>query len=393
MSGVVERYLLLGLRLGRHVDGLVDAYYGPAELAAAVEAEPLVAPQALVEEAASLLAETEGWLHDQVRGLRTYAGVLAGEDVSYADEVEGCYGVRPQRVSEEIFAAAHERLAALLPGEGALADRFEAWRQAQIVPSDRVVGALEAVVRELRGRTRALVGLPDGEDVELESVRDEPWLAFNYYRGGLRSRVVVNIDLPIAVGELVHLGAHEAYPGHHAEHAWKESRLVQGRGLLEEAILLVPTPQALVSEGIAEAGAELVLDSEAGEALTAILHAEGVAYDAAETAAIRAAREPLALAATNAALMLHEDAAGMEEARGYLERWTLQTRVRAEKSIAFLTDPTWRAYATTYTEGLRLCRAYVAGDAAALARLLTEQVTIGELVSAVDGGAAISSRP
>ena len=27
-----ERYLLLALRLGRHVDGLVDSYYGPAEL-------------------------------------------------------------------------------------------------------------------------------------------------------------------------------------------------------------------------------------------------------------------------------------------------------------------------------------------------------------------------
>ena len=24
-----ERYLELGLRLGKHVDGLVDAYYGP----------------------------------------------------------------------------------------------------------------------------------------------------------------------------------------------------------------------------------------------------------------------------------------------------------------------------------------------------------------------------
>ena len=29
---LVERYLELGLRLGRHLDGLVDAYYGPAEL-------------------------------------------------------------------------------------------------------------------------------------------------------------------------------------------------------------------------------------------------------------------------------------------------------------------------------------------------------------------------
>jgi hypothetical protein len=52
----VERYLWLGLRLGRHVEGVVDAYYGPPELAAAVEAEPLVDPRALVS-AAELLVD------------------------------------------------------------------------------------------------------------------------------------------------------------------------------------------------------------------------------------------------------------------------------------------------------------------------------------------------
>lgn len=36
---VVERHLLLGLRLGRHIEGLVDAYYGPPELAERVRSE------------------------------------------------------------------------------------------------------------------------------------------------------------------------------------------------------------------------------------------------------------------------------------------------------------------------------------------------------------------
>ena len=36
---MVEQYLELSLRLGRHVDGLVDAYYGPAEIAARVDSE------------------------------------------------------------------------------------------------------------------------------------------------------------------------------------------------------------------------------------------------------------------------------------------------------------------------------------------------------------------
>ena len=107
-QSAVERYLRLGLQLGRHVDGIVDAYYGPPELAAAVDAEPPVDPRALVSSAEALLDELEdGWLRDQVVGLRTYAGVLAGESGSYADEVEGCYGVRPTYTDEAVFAAGH----------------------------------------------------------------------------------------------------------------------------------------------------------------------------------------------------------------------------------------------------------------------------------------------
>src|SRR3989440_2436733 len=114
-----ERYLRLGLQLGRHVEGIVDAYFGPPELAAAVDAEPPVDPRRIVSAAEALLDELDdGWLRDQVVGLRTYAGVLAGESGSYADEVEGCYGVRPRYTDEAVFAAAHQRPAELLPGGG-----------------------------------------------------------------------------------------------------------------------------------------------------------------------------------------------------------------------------------------------------------------------------------
>ena len=46
MSGtVVERYLRLGHQLDRHVEGTVDAYFGPPELAAEVKAAPPVDPE------------------------------------------------------------------------------------------------------------------------------------------------------------------------------------------------------------------------------------------------------------------------------------------------------------------------------------------------------------
>ena len=208
-ESAAERYLRLGLQLGRHVEGIVDAYYGPPELAAAVEAEPPVEPRALVSAAEALLDELEdGWLRDQVVGLRTYAGVLAGESGSYADEVEGCYGVRPAYTDEAVFAAAHERLEELLPGGGPLAERYERWQESIVVPAEEVERTVAAVIEEARAWTRGLVELPDGEGVVLEIARDKPWLAFCDYLGDLRSRITVNVDLPMSAIEL--LIAHDA---------------------------------------------------------------------------------------------------------------------------------------------------------------------------------------
>ena len=43
---LIRRYLDLGLALGQHIDGLVDAYYGPPELKDRVDREPPVPPDA-----------------------------------------------------------------------------------------------------------------------------------------------------------------------------------------------------------------------------------------------------------------------------------------------------------------------------------------------------------
>jgi hypothetical protein len=382
-----EDYILLGLRLGRHVDGLVDAYYGPNELAQQVEDEPLTEPAALVEQGDALLARLEGsWLRDQAVGVHTYAGVLAGEEIPYSDEVERCYGVRPVRVTTDVYEAVHERLEKLLPPAGSsgdLAERYEAWRQANRVPADRVVPAIRAVVAELRAQTAALLELPEGEGVVLEEVRDEPWWAFNYYLGGLRSRVVVNLDVPTTCDDVVEVAAHEVYPGHHTEHSVKEQCLIRDRGLIEESIQMVPTPMALVSEGIAETGPGVVIDGEVERRLAEILARHGLQYDYGESRAVRDARRPLRRIGLDAALMIHEDGASIEEAEAYVRRWALTTAEQAAHTVRFVVDPIWRAYTINYSAGRELCHAWVGGDPRRFARLLSEQVRVRELLPAV----------
>jgi hypothetical protein len=375
-----EDYVLLGLRLGKHVEGLVDAYYGPPGLAEQVDEEPLTAPDELVGQAERLVGALEdGWLRDQAVGLRTYAGVLAGEEISYSDEIERCYGVRPQPVDTDVYEAAHERLDELLPPGDDLAERYEAWRQLHQVPGEHAVPIARELLVELRELTVGLVELPAGEELVLEEVRDEPWWAFNYYLGGLRSRVVINLDVTNVTDDLVELAAHEVYPGHHTEHALKEQRLLRERGLIEESIQLVPTPAAVISEGIAETGPTVAIDAEAGERISAIFARHGFEYDFAAMRAVRDARRPLRRIGLDAGLMIHEDGASAEQAEAHVRRWALSTPEQAAHAVRFIVDPTWRAYSITYSSGRALVYGWVGDDRARFVRVLTEHMRVSEL--------------
>ncbi len=393
VKGPVDRYLEVGLRLGRHLEGLVDAYFGPADLAARVDAEPLRDLPALVTDVRGLVADLDAgdgdldparrrWLRAQAAGLHTAARQLAGEEVAFLDEVERCYGVRPSFVDHDVLADAHRRLDAVLPGSGPLAERYEAWRTTHLMSREQLTAAVHTLAEAFREKTATAFGLPRGEHVDFELVSDEPWSGFNFYEGDLRSRVAINTDLPMASTAIGHLIAHEAYPGHHTEHCRKEVGLVRSRRQLEESIFLVGTPQCLLAEGLADLALEALLGPCAEPQLAELLHPLGIRYDTEVVAAVASAGEALSTVRGNAALLLHDRGRPEEEAVAELERWALLSHERAVKSIAFLTHPTWRAYIFCYTEGLPLCRRFVAGDPTRFERLLTEQFTPADLVAA-----------
>jgi hypothetical protein len=379
---VVERYLRLGLELDRHVEGTVDAYFGPPELAAAVAAAGPVDPRTLVADAEALLGELDdGWLRDQVAGLHTFARVVAGETFAYRDEVERCYGVRPHRTDEAAFADAHARLDALMPGTEPLVERYQAWLKAASVSREQLGQIAAAVIDQAREWTSRVVELPAGEGVDLEVVTDKPWGGFCYYLGGLQSRIELNADLPRSAGEVLHLALHETYPGHHAERCVKDQVLVRQGGLLEETIVLVPTPQSMIAEGIAELAVKLLLESDAGAALADIVARAGIEFDLEEFLKVRRALAACDWVEVNAALVLYEDGASEAETRAYLERWGLMTAERSAHLIRFLREPTSRSYVLTYAAGQELCERWVGGDLGRFRRLLTEQVRVGELLA------------
>src|SRR6266540_1839658 len=388
-----ERYVLLGLRLGRHLDGLDDGYFGPAELKETVDGEEVVAPEELLDEARGLLAlvadlddpdydsQRRRWLAGQLEGLECVAEMVSGAEVQWREAVRRCYGLDVEVTPEERFAAAHERLDATLPGDGDLATRLNEWQRSQEVAREKVLPIVDTVAAELRERAKRLVDLPAGERIEVEEVAEQPWGAYNWYLGDLRSRIEVNTDLPLRSYSLASLVAHEGYPGHHTEHVCREARLVRQLGRIESSILLIHTPECLISEGIASLAIERALGKDWPHHVAEIVRPLDVPFDADTSAAVVDAYEELQGVGVNIASFVSEEGWTVEDAVAYHQRWSLSEKERARKSVSFATHPMWSVYVPTYSYGYRLVKSYAAGGGdAAFRRLLTEQVTTADLL-------------
>ena len=392
-------YIFLGLRLDQHIPGLVDSYFGPADLKAQVDMGQVRAPARLVDDADALLArlplevadaQRRDWLAAQLVALRTHASGLAGDRLPYVDEITRCFAWTPIRRDDAIFDEAARELDALLSGSEPLADRLAAWDAHFEVGVDRLPDVIDWLVGRFRSTASNLFGLPNGEDLRVSLVTDRPWSGYNAYDGGLRSRVDINTDLPIRAADLVDTVAHETYPGHHLEHGWKEADLVERQGRLESSLILLNTPECLISEGLAVLGVDFAAPPAAEVDLLVELYERArlpiaadrrAAREAAErTVAMTGPRRRLGESRVNAALIHHADGASHDETFAYLQRVGRYPPRLAQKILEFIEQPLSRTYVFVYHEGEVLLRRWLEvvpaeERPARFGRLLHEQLT------------------
>jgi hypothetical protein len=180
---ISRRYIELAFDIEQHVEGFVDAYFGPPELRQRPPARP---PAAIAAAIAALRAEVAAsdypdarrrYLDVQLRGMGATAGRLAGDELSYADEVRACFDIEPTYTPEAVFETANAELEELAPGAGPLAERMGAWRDRFNVPNETARRMIDVIAAEARRRTADLIGLPEGEAVEFSLVSDKPWPA------------------------------------------------------------------------------------------------------------------------------------------------------------------------------------------------------------------------
>ena len=404
---IARDYLLLALRVNRLLPGLVDAYFGPADLKAQVEAEGPPTAAKLREEASALTArlsrevvepDRQRWLQAQLVALEAQALMATGDPLPYSDYLACLFDTAPERTPESQFESAAEDLARLLPcGEKlseTVADRLAVWDARFRIAPDRLPAVVDWLVSQVRDRADRLLGLPTGERIEFVYVSGGPWSAFNQYEGGGRSLIEINTEVLCTPARLVEMAAHECYPGRHTEHAWRERRIVGDMGRPEATVAMLNTPEALISEGLAYLGERMVAPDEAMAGLLVELYGRGglalaadrpAAFDAAEKQVrIQHALASLRPVTANAAFMLHADGASKEDVVAYLSRYLPTGPERAEKQLALIDDPICRAQVVVGPEGERLLRRWfelgpTAEQVDRFGRLLREQMTPGSI--------------
>ena len=404
---IARDYLLLALRLGKLLPGVVDAYFGPADLKAQVEAETPYTSTKLREDASRLEArlpkevpqdDRRRWLQAQLIAIEAQALMQAGDPLPYPDYLACLFDLTPEQTPESVFEAAADDLVRLLPsGEmrtETVADRLAAWNAHFTIAPDRLPALIEWLVGRVRDRSDRLLGLPKGEQIDFEYVSGGPWSAFSHYEGGLRTSVEVNTEQLCRPADLIHMAAHECYPGRHTEHAWKERRIVGDMGRLEASITLLNTPEAVIREGLAFLGERMVASDELMPDLLLELYERGGLPIAADPTAAREAADKevrigratasLRAVVANAAFMLHAEGATKDDVAAYLRRYLVMSPERAERQLALIEDPISRADVVVGREGERLLRrwfelGHAEEQVDRFGRLLREQLTPGAI--------------
>jgi hypothetical protein len=374
LNQVALQYVRLALEVGEHEPGYIDAYFGAPEILAAAKANKRDLPtlardtRALRAQLATLQEQASGeerrradFLASQLAAVATRLRMLQGEKLSFVEEAEGLYGVRPELKPLASFEPVLARIDALVPGPGPLWERVDAFQNRFVIPNDRLERVMLAATAECRSRTAHHIAPPEGERFTLSLVTDKPWSGYNWFQGGSKSLIEINTDLPVRLSRAVDLGCHEGYPGHHLMHSLQEARLARGRGWLEFTVFPLFAPTALVAEGTANHGIDMAFPTRA-ERLTferdVLAPLAGLpAGDIERYLDLLDALKGLAGARFTIAADYLDGRISRAEAVALTQRYELLSPARAEQRIAFAEK--YRSYVINYGLGQDMAKATV----------------------------------
>jgi hypothetical protein len=374
IADISDAYVRLTLEAGTHEAEYVDAYYGPPALQAAATANPRSLAQ-LIAAARVLTAAIDGTLPSikvksdrrraiALRGMLIAADtrlqMLQGRTFAFNDEARGQFATVPDLKPLAHYDAILASLETLIPGNGPLAARVDAFNERYVIPKDRLQPVFDAAISECKRRTAQFINLPAGETFVMEFVTGKPWSGYNYYKGNYKSLIQINTDLPIRISRAVDLGCHEGYPGHHVLNLMVEEQMARKKGWKEYEVNPLYSPTSVLSEGSANYG--IVLAFPAAERLAferdILYPMAGLDPNSAEAFwKMQQMTEALSGARLTIAKMYLDGAVTRAQALELTQKYLLLSPARAEQSVKF-TDH-YRSYVINYGWGKDLVRAYI----------------------------------
>lgn len=401
LDKIAGDFVRMTLEAGEREPGYVDAYYGPREylVAAKTTPRPVYLLRREADRLQTLLAYVPNkgltpderrrklFLKGQIKAAQTRLAMIAGDKFSFQDEAQGLFGVRPVLKPLKTYDPILARIDKLVPGQGDLAARVDAFQAAYVIPTDRLEPVMKAGIAACKAKTEQHIKLPAGERFDLSFVTKKPWSGYNWYQGGAHSLIEINTDLPIYLSRALDLGCHEGYPGHHVLNALLEEKLTKGKGWVEFSVYPLFSPQSLIAEGSANYGIALAFpgrtktDFERDKLypLAGLDPKTAEAYGALMDAKAALAQSELTIAAAYL-----DGKMSKPEAVKALAKYGLSSTARAEKRLSFI--ETYRSYVINYSLGQDLVRAHVerAGKSeaarwAAMERVISEPTTPADL--------------
>jgi hypothetical protein len=372
MDAIAESYVKLVLSVGQHDANYVDAYYGPPEWKAWADsaklpldeigrrADSAIAELGPPQTSDELPALRNRYLRTQLGSLRARVRMLQGERFTFDEESKALYDAVAPTHDDAHFQRVIDTLARLLPGEGPVPDRMEAFRRAFVIPREKLDTVFATAIAECKRRTAGHLELPPGERFTVESVVDKPWSGYNWYKGNYGSLIQVNVELPIYIDRAVDLACHEGYPGHHVYNALLEYRLVRERGWREYSVYPLFSPQSLIAEGSANYGIEMAFPGAERVAYEKAVLFPLAGLDASRADAYYAVQElmrELTYAGNEAARRYLNGQITADQAAEWLVRYALSSPERARQRVRFF--DTYRSYVINYNLGQDLVKAYV----------------------------------
>ena len=269
-----EAFLLLALRIGKHINGYVDFYIGPAKFENLVNNESISSPNELLNNCMILQKslfvqgydkDRERYLESHLLAMQTSIEDLLEVEIPFKEKFLRIFDVDLQPIKESKLENLMNDFNEAYKGMGSLEERMKILRERRKVPEDKIYSLFEEALNITRKKTKEIFGniLPKDERIILELINDNndkqaKWAYYEWYLGNFQSQIEINPKYDLYWTTFLSAAAHEGYPGHHTNFAINEEYLFKELNQSEHSILLLKSPKLVICEGIADIALDML---------------------------------------------------------------------------------------------------------------------------------------